>query len=130
MSLTPVQSTGFPELTAGGGPNRCAKCGLHLGDFLQPSHYCIDGVCLIPPRNPTWGRGCEKKTPDSRLPHIGVGPILKTDDQATDFQTSPKSHLLPGRGAPRPHQLQGGSYRDGVVMAGAHSLLLNGRSHV
>ena len=36
------------------GEVRCARCGIHLGDYFNDEtngkdHYCIDGVCLIPP---------------------------------------------------------------------------------
>eukprot|EP01010_Urceolus_cornutus_P001109 NODE_1623_length_821_cov_20.290155_g1261_i0.p1 GENE.NODE_1623_length_821_cov_20.290155_g1261_i0~~NODE_1623_length_821_cov_20.290155_g1261_i0.p1 ORF type:complete len:189 (-),score=10.25 NODE_1623_length_821_cov_20.290155_g1261_i0:77-643(-) len=24
----------------------CASCGLHLGEFFEPHHYCIDSVCM------------------------------------------------------------------------------------
>ena len=41
---------------------KCAKCGANLGDFFPPSHYCIDGICLTPPKNPDWTNGCEKKS--------------------------------------------------------------------
>lgn len=61
-------------------------------------------MCLIPPRNPIWGRGCEKKTPNSRRPHIGAGHILKTDEQVSVFQTS------------RLRQLQGGDDSGGADM--------------
>merc|ERR1719356_563451 len=36
------------------GEVRCSHCGAHLGDYFDndqngKDHYCIDGVCLIPP---------------------------------------------------------------------------------
>ena len=36
--------------TPGGTEVVCSKCGAHLGDyFADDDHYCIDGVCLLPP---------------------------------------------------------------------------------
>merc|ERR1711933_196278 len=39
------------------GEVRCARCGVHLGDYFDDDtngkdHYCINGVCLIPPGTP------------------------------------------------------------------------------
>jgi len=36
------------------GEVSCASCGIHLGDYFDDDtnghdHYCIDGVCMIPP---------------------------------------------------------------------------------
>ena len=36
--------------TPGGTEVVCARCGSHLGDYFDDQdHFCIDGVCLMPP---------------------------------------------------------------------------------
>ena len=50
-----------PSAASGGTEIVCAKCGAHLGDYLPPAHFCVDGVCLLPPPNPKYGKGCEPK---------------------------------------------------------------------
>eukprot|EP00039_Didymoeca_costata_P007535 m.100881 g.100881 ORF g.100881 m.100881 type:complete len:161 (+) comp13728_c0_seq2:127-609(+) len=45
---------------------RCANCGAHLGDFFAPSHYCIDGICMNPPKTQkVWGSGCEHESSET-----------------------------------------------------------------
>lgn len=57
----PAFKTALPEgvCITGATEARCSKCGAHLGDFFPPQHYCIDGVCLQPPKNALYGDGCE-----------------------------------------------------------------------
>jgi hypothetical protein len=45
----------------------CARCGAHLGDFFNSAdmgtdHYCINGVCLIPPAGKD-GEVCQPTIP-------------------------------------------------------------------
>jgi len=45
----------------------CARCGIHLGDYfdsqdLGEDHYCIDGVCMMPPGGKP-GDVCAPTTP-------------------------------------------------------------------
>eukprot|EP00660_Eupelagonema_oceanica_P008535 gene8535-20755_t len=50
-----VNRNATPDLGLGvAGEVGCARCGAHLGDYFNDAtdgedHYCINGVCMIPP---------------------------------------------------------------------------------
>jgi len=52
---SPSNTNETDDLGAGvKGEVSCARCGIHLGDYFDDDdsgqdHYCIDGVCMIPP---------------------------------------------------------------------------------
>merc|ERR1712078_902475 len=63
-------STGAtPDLGLGvAGEGSCARCGIHLGDYFNDDedgkdHYCINGVCMIPPGQPD-GTTCSPNLED------------------------------------------------------------------
>jgi peptide-methionine (R)-S-oxide reductase len=51
-AVTNVTTNTSNVCSPGGTEVVCSHCGAHLGDYFpEDDHFCIDGVCTIPPES-------------------------------------------------------------------------------